>query len=65
MMVHPSDSLAWKALDEFDQDFTSDAINDCLVGDHNDITILEKKETRAHEEKSDMTSFRENEIYSS
>jgi hypothetical protein len=27
VMVHPSDSEAWKALDDFDVDFTSDAWN--------------------------------------
>jgi hypothetical protein len=26
-MVHPSDSVAWKALDDFDTNFTRDAQN--------------------------------------
>jgi hypothetical protein len=30
VMVHPSDSEAWKALDEFDPDFTRDARNVCI-----------------------------------
>jgi hypothetical protein len=30
VMVHPSDSEAWKALDEFDADFTSYAQNVCI-----------------------------------
>jgi hypothetical protein len=31
VMVHPSDSKAWKALDDFDPDFTRDARN-VLIG---------------------------------
>jgi hypothetical protein len=30
VMVHPSDSEAWKALDDFDSDFTKDAQNVCI-----------------------------------
>jgi hypothetical protein len=30
VMVHPSDSEAWKALDDFDADFTRDARNVCI-----------------------------------
>jgi hypothetical protein len=30
VMVHPSDSEAWKALDDFDADFTRDAWNVCI-----------------------------------
>jgi hypothetical protein len=30
VMVHPSDSEAWKALDDFDSDFTRDAWNVCI-----------------------------------
>jgi hypothetical protein len=31
VMVHPSDSKSWKALDDFDPDFTRDARN-VLIG---------------------------------
>jgi hypothetical protein len=30
LMVHPSDSEAWKALDDFDPDFARDARNVCI-----------------------------------
>jgi hypothetical protein len=30
VMVHPSDSEAWKALDDFDVDFTRDMRNVCI-----------------------------------
>jgi hypothetical protein len=30
VMVHPSDSDAWKALDNFDPEFTQDARNVCI-----------------------------------
>jgi hypothetical protein len=30
VMVHPSDSEAWKALDDFDADFARDARNVCI-----------------------------------
>jgi hypothetical protein len=34
VMVHPSDSEAWKALDDFDPDFARDAWNVCIgIGD--------------------------------